>query len=389
MKIIFFDFSTLEYAGGCEKNFMNLGLWLGKRGHEAIYITATEKLNALYCSITRQGKHTQNLKKTSLHTDFGVKEYRQFGLLDLFFSTKNKTNIEKIMQEADRIYSKNELFEVLILKYIFKVDAGKIVLGFHTPILYPSARSLKSKLHNWVYNSGLYLNSIGDSRIRSLVLTTHDKEVLLKHNPNKNIAVIPNPLNISLFTQKKYERKGIFNIYYIGRMTEQKGIDILADAIEQLAESNRAIFSNIKFIFIGEGDKEYILKDLSQKYENCIFLGFKSSVVKYYQEADLVVAPSRWESFCYSVAEAQSSGIPVISTNIPGPRDIVIDKKTGWIIPPENSSALTDTILIAYEKWQTDIISYSKIGQEGRLNIISNFEENNVNKKIEKFLIQK
>ena len=103
----------------------------------------------------------------------------------------------------------------------------------------------------------------------------------------------------------------------------------------------------------------------------------------------MVVAPSRWESFCYSVAEAQSSGIPVISTNIPGPRDIVIDKKTGWIIPPENSSALTDTILIAYEKWQTDIISYSKIGQEGRLNIISNFEENNVNKKIEKFLIQK
>jgi len=72
MKIVFFTTSTLNYGGGCEKNFMNLGNWLSKKGHDIYFITATKKMNDIWCKLSMQGEHKKNLNDKELKKIFKI-----------------------------------------------------------------------------------------------------------------------------------------------------------------------------------------------------------------------------------------------------------------------------------------------------------------------------
>ncbi len=97
-------------------------------------------------------------------------------------------------------------------------------------------------------------------------------------------------------------------------MTEQKGIDILAKAIELISKNKNLQRNRIQ---LQERNDEQKLKELN-KYSNCNYIGFEKEVTKFYQKADLMLVPSRWEGFPYTILEAQSTGTPVITTNTPG-----------------------------------------------------------------------
>ena len=384
--IVFFDFSTLNYAGGCEKNFMKLGLWLKKHNYEVKFITATHEFNNFYCRIARQGKHEQNITNEEIEDRYEIDNYRRFTLIDLILPTKNRYIILKTLKESDVIYSRNEIFEVLILRYFFRINLKNIVFGFHTPIQYPVARTFKSKLHNLLYTSRFYNYMIGGSKVRALVLTENDKKIMIKYNSKQRIKVIPNPIDDALFVNKVQKKSNRFSVYYIGRMTEQKGIDTIRDSINELSKIK--VFSSMDFYFIGSGSEEHMLKEIAKKFTNCYFLGFKNNIYKYYHLADITLVPSLWEGFPYSILEAQASGTPVISSNIPGSSDIVQDNLTGWLIRPNDSIELTRAVLNAYDLWLNDFIKFSNIGNSANRNVTSKYSENTINKQIEHFLFE-
>jgi hypothetical protein len=204
--IVFFDFSTLNYAGGCELNFMNLGKWLSKKGYKTEFVTGSKELNTLYCTIARQGDHTQNISDSDLTTRFNVHHYNRFNLIDLLLPTKNKQNIMSILRNVDIIYSKNEILEILVLRLFLRIDFKKVVFGFHTPLLYPTATNLKAKLHNWFYSSNIFFALLNGSKVRFLVLSDIDKGVLDSKIGSPTI-VIPNPLDTQKFSQKVYKKE--------------------------------------------------------------------------------------------------------------------------------------------------------------------------------------
>ncbi len=379
-KIIFFDFSTLNYGGGCEVNFMNLGRWFSARGHDTGYVTATQGLNNLYCTIFRRGKHKKNISDEDLINSFNVTNYLTFSFVDLFFRTASRRRINSALKDADVIYSKNEIFEVLLLKYFFRIDFHKVIFGFHTALIYPQAKTFFSKLHNMLYGSRFYSNLVKGSKIRILVLNKSGRELLARRG-YKNITVIPNPLDTIKFSLKPESSHSIFKIYYVGRMTEPKGIDTLVQTVEELSMSN--VFSKMEFYFIGEGPKSNDLQDLERKFSNCHFLGFRTEMVNHYHHADLVVVPSHWETFCYSAAEAQACGVPVVASDIPGPRDIIHPGKTGWLVRTKNANEFASAILRAYQLWTTNSREYRQMGIEARRNILTNFEITNVVQKLE------
>ena len=374
MKIVFFDFVTLNYGGGCELHFLKLGKWLKDKGNEVTFITGSYSLNNLYTVPIWQKRHSQNISDEELKKHHGVNVCYKFSLKDLLLPTKNRKLIRKFLNSADAIISRNELFEMIILKFIFRSNQ-KIVLY---ELKYPSARILQSKIHNLLYNSKLYGFFLNKTKIRAL---TADQEKVIKKITNKPcIRVIPNGINISKFNQKSYKKRRYFKVYYVGRMTEPKGIDVLYQVIQIL--SKREEFKNMKFYFVGACSEEHFLKRLEKSFSNCNFIGFQLDVINYYHDADIIVAPSRWEGFPFVLLEAQACGTPIVTTRAEGCREIVSDGKNGWIANIDDDRDIANKIVEAYLLWKNDFQNFVKIGKSGRQNAVQKYDDNVINHKI-------
>lgn len=123
---------------------------------------------------------------------------------------------------------------------------------------------------------------------------------------------------------------------YSGALIKRKGVDILAAAFCRLA----AEFKHICLHLLGEGDLrpslEYKLAQYQQRVE---FFGFQpwDKLPHYYQRADILCVPSRYDGWGLVVPEGLAAGLPVISTNCTGAAiDLIQDGCNGWVIEAEN-----------------------------------------------------
>lgn len=134
-----------------------------------------------------------------------------------------------------------------------------------------------------------------------------------------------------------------------GRLTRWKGQLVLVDAIAKLGRRD------LRCLLVGTGDGRYRrmllrmiarrgLGGLFQVVENC------RDMSAAYMLADVVVSAStRPEGFGRVIAEAQAMGRPVIATDHGGAREILRDGETGWLVPPDDPSALAAAIATALD----------------------------------------
>ena len=73
-------------------------------------------------------------------------------------------------------------------------------------------------------------------------------------------------------------------------------------------------------------------------------MGFKRNMLKFYKEASIVCLPSYREGFSKSLMEASACGIPIVTTNVVGCRDVVLNKKTGLLCKPKNVNSLKNKL---------------------------------------------
>ena len=135
-----------------------------------------------------------------------------------------------------------------------------------------------------------------------------------------------------------------FRILFVGRHIERKGIEYLIKAA--------ALLDSEKFQvrIVGAGDLTEKLKE--QAPEQVLFLGkvSKEELAKEYQNANCFVLPSivdsrgDTEGLGVVLIEAVEYGVPIIASNVGGIPDVVIDKKTGLLVPEKNPEALAAAI---------------------------------------------
>lgn len=204
----------------------------------------------------------------------------------------------------------------------------------------------------------------GDAYIVHSELEEANLKLLIKNPVYKKIPLATFNL-FSLTDISKKEARNSLNLkqedkimLFFGFIREYKGLKHLIRAMPQIVSS----FSDIKLLIVGEffeGNKnEYLELIKSTGCENSIILydGYipDKEVEKYFKACDVVVLPYESATQSGIVQIAYSFNKPVIATSVGGLPEVVIDSKTGYLVPPCDSKSLTDAIISFYENNKSD-----------------------------------
>lgn len=144
-----------------------------------------------------------------------------------------------------------------------------------------------------------------------------------------------------------------FKIVQVSRLDHtKKGQDLLIEAVGDLVASGL----DLNIDFIGEGQSIGFLKSVAQKNsisDRVNFLGAKSReyIYKHLCDYDIFVQPSREEGFGLTIAEAMAAGVPVLVSDISGPKEVVGDGEYGTLFKAESVDALADAIRQIYQNY--------------------------------------
>lgn len=187
----------------------------------------------------------------------------------------------------------------------------------------------------------------------AVVAQTQDTAEWLRRNCRTAPTVIPNALRT--LPQPSSERRPL--IVAVGRLTYQKGFDVLLRAFARIADT----FRDWNLAIIGEGEERQTLARLRGELrldDRVELVGQSLDVVSWMTHAGLIVQPSRFEGFPNVVLEAMGLGAAVISADCPsGPSDMIEEGVNGRLVPVDDVSTLAAVM--------TELIS--KPGERARL----------------------
>ncbi len=147
------------------------------------------------------------------------------------------------------------------------------------------------------------------------------------------------------FEEKKSSRLELFNIrenehvlLFAGRVSNEKGVM----EIPQIYQRVREVYPDIKLVVAGAGPAE---GELKKAIPDAVYLGWvdHDKLPGIYSAADLLILPSRFDTFGCVVLEAMSCGLPVIAYKTKGPKDIIIHDKNGFLV--KTKSEMADMII--------------------------------------------
>jgi glycosyltransferase involved in cell wall biosynthesis/predicted metal-dependent phosphoesterase TrpH len=124
---------------------------------------------------------------------------------------------------------------------------------------------------------------------------------------------------------------GAVNVLYAGRLTREKGIDLLADAFL----TAHARDPRLHLVLAGGGPDEELLRE--RVGVHATFLGWLEGdeLARAYASADVFLFPSRTDTFGQVVLEAQASGLPVVAVAEGGPAELIEDGVSGRLCPAD------------------------------------------------------
>ena len=147
------------------------------------------------------------------------------------------------------------------------------------------------------------------------------------------------------FNPKKPNKEKFFGfsssdpvLLFTGRISKEKGVD----EVPFIYSEAKKKIPNLKMVFAGIGPEEKLLKE---QIPDAVFLGWveHASLPEIYSSADMLILPSRFDTFGCVVLEALSCGLPVASYKTKGPKEIILHGKCGYV---ENSrKELADRVI--------------------------------------------
>lgn len=197
------------------------------------------------------------------------------------------------------------------------------------------------------------------------------EEIVIYHGIERNkVNFLKNPLDIQNINQKIRNIKNPFkesniNVVAAGRITYQKGFDILIKSFKDVIKVNKAY----KLHIIGQDDGKELMKlqklvDTLDLCDYVSFLGYQDNPYRYFYFSDLYVLSSRWEGLPNTILENIYLKKPIISTKcIPYLSSLIKNGDNGFLVDVEDVEALSNSIL-NYKSLSLDFLEYVNPKQE-------------------------
>jgi glycosyltransferase involved in cell wall biosynthesis len=187
--------------------------------------------------------------------------------------------------------------------------------------------------------------------------------------PDK-LKILPRGLDTDLFTPRRrdpsfWPGSGVngkeLRLLYVGRISREKDLDVLAAAYKKIRDAGQPV----KLYLVGDGPYAEALADA---LPDAVFLGYLKGekLARAYASADVFVFPSTTDTFGNVVLEAQASGLPVIVSDLGGPKELVEDGRTGFVTKAHDA----DDFARAIDRISNDSGLRAQMGLHARQQVI-------------------
>ena len=243
------------------------------------------------------------------------------------------------------------------------------------------AHTFKAKIVRTIVKA-MYKIALGGKNSHVIVQNPEDKKVILSFNVTgyKDITLIKGSgVDLEQYFYKISENN-IPKVVMASRLLKEKGVFEFAQAAKILENKNLKVEFEL-YGEIDEGNPNSLTKtDLEKisKIANFETKGFSSDIKSVFQKSDIVVLPSYYgEGLPKVLIEAAACGRAIITTDMPGCKDTIIENQTGLFCKEKDSQSLAFQI----EKLILDKYLRNSMGKEGRKLAEQEFD---INKVVEK-----
>ena len=161
-----------------------------------------------------------------------------------------------------------------------------------------------------------------------VVVTTPSMSKTVKEHyqlPEERVRVIPNYVQCDIFSPNQRDRCSTRQICFVGRLAEQKNLFALLKAIKGL---------DVELVIVGSGPLgERLQEEVSRSRLPVRFLGnvLHQRLPEILNSSALFILPSFYEGHPKVLLEAMACGVPVIGTDVPGIRELIYHRETGYL----------------------------------------------------------
>ena len=195
-------------------------------------------------------------------------------------------------------------------------------------------------------------------------ITTHARDTFVEAGiPRKKLFLMPNMVRLPVPSPGRKPNSPPV-IGTLGRLIARKGFRDWIEALALLRDRGL----DFRAVLGGEGEERDALAQLVGEHsldDRFEFLGWTKNDANFFNSLDLFVMPSRHEPFGIVLIEAMAHGVPTVTTDVEGPRDIVTDGKDALTAPPQNPAALAD----AMARLLTDPALAAKLAKAARTRV--------------------
>lgn len=276
------------------------------------------------------------------------------------------------------IYKRNSFLGLLYFRFYFLfIKLFKKIDVCHINLAYPLGSMISSVLNKKFFisimcagediqivkniNYGVRINPHIDKIIKKNI-TKVDKVIALNKGilgtykqlgiKKNKIEIIPYGVETKYFKKKKIVNKKIINFLVVGRNHPKKNYKIIIESAKILISKN---IKNFRIIFIGKDVKKLgkiveisnlksnvrLIEQIGANPKKKDIHKFPSEeLLEHYSKADIFLFPSIIELCPVSILEATAAGLPIITSNTPGCRDIVLKNQNAFLVNFKNQKEI-------------------------------------------------
>lgn len=312
-------------AGGAERVLTRIANYWSEQTHEVSVITLDHPQHLPFYPLRPQVKLTQlNL---TLQDQKGLKK------LTRLWKQLTKVRGQVVLEKPDVLIAFLDIAIFLSLTSTRFLPTKVIVSERNNPY--------RNTTNPWLQRMNNHLYGIANR----IVLQTHRIAQTFPISLQPKIEVIGNPVESPQGQVEDYSAQHRRQVVIaVGRLTPQKGFDVLIGAFARLVQKHPAWQLRIA----GVGEEQAALTQLSTDLaiaDHVTFLGRIKDVETELLRASFFVLSSRFEGFPNALCEAMAVGLPVVATRCKfGPEEIVRHEENGLLVPVSDAPALSSAL---------------------------------------------